>query len=462
MHNNMEHIMERNPFASLFYQVFMHNFPEQPETVPSSPQENKFLFTLAKHLNSLFEKAAPAGEKPLHINEKHHPADIKKLKNFALSLRAIMIAGSRYIPNIKSKDSISPEIIALFDNIGGLLAKTFPKYSTIYDYSAFQQKGTALIPAQEASPRQKNIFVFGVSRDDENNPQNAEKNLRHYLKDLLESPVLKQENMQIYNTCFPTAYPEEIAVPEMLGTINSPELYNEADLIYVEKYWHQFLGKNLSFDEDGKITGGKPHSPEKFSENMKNMVILGYCAGAANAHRCLKAFKSLAQQLYTPEETAAALKNINFISYAFMPLEQNPDYHQTAILCNSKDENNPEATVRCNFPEIYEKVHLTGQDIGKAKFTPHNGKDGILALELPAAPVIYDSHHNKISKEINDRNGHRWQNVTAKNNRSPNFAAFQTIIRMAVNGTLNNNSLKKIAMHVNQLALEKISKTKEA
>lgn len=441
-----------NPFARIFYSSFIHKFPitsGNDKNNENSERDKKYISKFISHLNNFFEKNKTTDGKHLHIDENNHNLNKADIKYFAHSMCAIMISGSRYIPNISSKYTLDNNIITLFDNISDLICKNSNKYDNIYDYCNFIVKGQNIIDATPATTNKRNIFIFGVSRDDQHKKETALDNYKHFMKDIANIEELNNENTEIYHTSFPTSYPEEIAIPEILGTVNNPEFYNEADNLYAQQYWHKFLGENIKFDEDGNIINGKKYSPEVFASNLKNLNILGYCAGAANAHRCLKAFKDLAEQLYSKDEVSNAMKNINFISFAFFPLEKQPDYTHTAIICNSKDETNPETTIRCIYPELYEKYRIKPDDIGKAKCSPYTEKDTILALELPKNPVIYDENNNPILREINNRNGHRLQNITAYNSKSPNFRIFRTIVKLALTNKLTQKNIQNITLASN-------------
>ena len=461
--------MQNNPFAKLFADKFKSEVLNQStfygakETIKKTALENKFM----TRFNLFLERC---GEKP--IDTSHHFISDKKLAHFCSSLRFYMVRNIQDMPQVTSEFSRDKDLISLFDSAAQYLinrARQYrmrgcrvPELSDIYDYitwkvnignSAHQVK---IIPSKiPAKPGKKNLFIFDPNRIPEKENL-VEKLFHHDMQDML---TLAPEDTKIFFTHMPTSYPEEIAVANVLTTLRYPQEYNEADMEFAKKNWSNFLGKKLEYNEDNEIISGYRYEDQDFINNLKDIKIFGYCAGMADAHRCLKAFKELALQIYDEKVVQQALKNIQVMGYAMGPLEKTSDYSAVYFMSNDvNDISKPEHVFKTNFPELYSQVHITKKDLETvdSKITETQDGNFIVASPMPensfqikangeiidklkhknaSSPrLILDKDINK-AKQIKEENlhkkewrdGHRLQNTTAANLGHPNHIMARTV-----------------------------------
>ena len=433
-----------NPYARIFYNDFKERFlkPENKSddfVVPAKFQ--RFL----DNMNKIFQKSED--DKQFNINPKGYKIEAKDFADFVLSLGATMFASAGKIPNLNEKDSRSPEIIEFFESVKNFCIQNSTKLSEDFDYEFFKlNSSTGKLELMEDLPnvQKKGIFFFGVNRSSFNNMDDVNCFFKKATKDIFDNEAFLGSD--IYSVALPKCFPEEIAMSTILKTIENSEYINSYDRFFVEEYWSSYIGKDLEFDENGSVIGGKAYSQEVLQENLKNLKVFGYCAGAANAHRCLKALKNIAGQLYDEKFLAKAWKNIKVVSYAF-PLEQEKiDYDCVSVMSNDKNPDNPETVILTLFPSQYHKLCI--KDENAVKITDEENCKYV-ALELPKEVSKIDTQGRRFSCAIDNRNGHRLQNATAKNDTSHNFEAVCYILKCCMNNEpVNNGKLCRIAQNL--------------
>ena len=469
--------MQNNPFAKFFYDKFQSDvlnkctYYGENETIPLGDLESRFIERFNRFLTR-------CGQPQVEVS--HHSIPDKKLAQFCADLRFNMVRNVQNIPNVSSQFSHDKDLISLFDSAAQYLinrnlqyrrqGRRVPQLSDVYDYSVWKVSlqdelgRTKMVPSKvPPKPNTCNLFIFDPNRcpQDENV---VKKLFRHDMQNLFYGS--KYENTKMYFIHMPPSYPEEIAVANVLTTLRYPEEYTEADMTFAQERWGNFLGKNLKYNEDHEIVSGYRYEDQDFIANMKELKILGYCAGTADAHRCLKAFKNLAEQIYEPQVVKQAMKNVQMVSYAMMPLEKNPDYAGVYFMTNDVNNmDNPEHVVMTNFPELYQQIHVTRDDLKTAecKITETAAGDYIVASPLPPTSIQIDKDGKLIDKikdknaraqrlslgtslseaksgklgKKNERDGHRLQNSTSANLGNPNHIMFKTVVNNALQGKHN-------------------------
>ena len=466
--------MLNNPFAKLFYDKFQEEVLNQStfygsnETIDKTPLESKFIERF-----NLFLKRC--GQQP--VDTSHHYISDKKLAQFCSSLRFYMIRNVHKLPNVSSEFSHDKDLISLFDSSAQYLisrsryhrlkGRRVQQLSDVYDYTTWKvrfqdTRGNVTllpskIPAKAATPA---LYIFDPNRCPPNETL-AKKVFRHDMQDIFSGS--KHEDLKTFFIHMPTNYPEEVAVANVLTSLRYPEEFNEADTCFAQTHWSNFLGKNIQYNEDNEIISGSRYPDKDFIENMKNLHIIGYCASTADAHRCLKAFKNLAEQIYEPETVTQAMKNVMLISYAMPPLEKNPDYSGVYFMSNDVNgADNPEHVMMTNFPELYSQISITKDDLKTidSKVTETAAGDFIIASPMPETPFQFDKEgrlvdklkdknarpgrltldtHLPATKKIDPRqkewrDGHRLQNSTSANLGHINHIMFKTVVTNALAG----------------------------
>lgn len=466
--------MQNNPFAKLFYDKFQEEvlnkciYYGEKETIPLGRLEARFIDRFNIFLNRCGQQ---------EVDVSHHKISDQKLASFCSSLRFYMIRNAQNMPNLTSEFSHDKDLISLFDSSAQYLinrsryyrlqGKRVPQLSDIYDYSVWkvtfqdERSHVKIIPSKIAPrPDGPTLFIFDPNRSPENE-RIVQKLFRHDMQDLFHGK--KHEGLKTYFIHLPVSYPEEIAAANVLTTIRYPDQYTQADMTFAQQRWGNFLGKNLKYNEDDEIISGYRYEDPYFIENMKNLNIFGYCAAAMDAHRCLKAFKSLAEQIYEPDTVKKGLKNVKMMAYAMAPLEKDNDYTGIYFISNDvSNPNNPEHVMLTNYPELYQAIHVTQQDLKNAvsKVTETPSGDLIIASPMPPNSFQIDKEgcfvdkltdKNKVPGRISLhtslteapkihardkewRDGHRLQNSTAANLGSTNHLMMKTVFTNMLGG----------------------------
>lgn len=432
-----------NPYAEVFYKEFNRRFINEKHK-ESGWQTPPKMARFIKDFNTFLAQTAP--DKDWRINADGYKIEPKEFSYFVLGLRAQMIVASKNLTDLHTDDTLSPEIINFFENVKDLCLASSSKLYEDFDYDVFSYNHTSQqLDLCEDIPNEqvKNIFFFGVNRSNRQNMEEVNYFFNHASKDLFKQKQFKDTD--IYSVCIPKCFPEEIGASTIMKTITEPTKFNGPELYFVEENWSQFIGKDLAFDEDGKVVEGSRYSMEELQENLRHLKVFSYCAGAGTAHRCLNALQSIANQLYDKKTVARMWQNIDVVSFAF-PLEaEKAPYHHVAIMCNDKDATNPETVIKTNFPELYNHLTLNEEDRGHIKI--NNAKHTkYIALELNKNAPIFDHNGQNISRQINNRNGHRLQNITAKNAYSQNFNVLMHIMECCLkNEPIDDKRLTQIA-----------------
>ncbi len=478
--------MLNNPFAKLFYDKFQEEVLNQStfygdkETITHGPLENKFIERF-----NLFLKRC--GQKTIDIS--HHCISDKKLARFCSSLRFYMIRNVQNLPDITSEFSRDKDLISLFDSSAQYLINRSRQYrlrgkrtqqlSDIYDYTVWKVKfqddrgSTQMIPAKiPAKPTGTALFVFDPNRCPQNETL-AGKVFHHDMQDAFSGS--RHEEMKTFFVHMPPSYPEEIAAANVLTTIRYPDEYTEADMTFAREQWSNYLGRNLKYNEDNEIISGYRYEDNDFVEAMKGLKIFGYCAAAADAHRCLKALKNLAEQIYEPEVVSQAMKNVTLMAYALMPLEEKTDYQGIYFMSNDiNDLSNPEHVMMTNFPELYPQIRISKADlqIADSKITETAAGDFIIVSPMPESSIQMDKNGRLVDK-LKDKNsrparltldmslpaaksaanprkkewrdGHRLQNSTSANLGSVNHIMFKTVFNNVLAGKTGADIFGKAA-----------------
>ena len=379
------------------------------------------------------------------IETNGYKIEPKEFENFVLSLYSIMVENSKKIPNLTEQDTRSADMVAFFDMVKNFCVQNSSKIFSEFDYDCFVRSQENNLDFCDDLPNcnKKNVFFFGTNRCDCSKPDEINYYFHYATKDLFKQKIFS--DIDVYSVNMPASFPEEISASTFFKTVVKPQKFLDADRYFVEEYWSSFVGENLEFDEKGKIVAGKAYPPEKMEEKLKNLKIFSYCMGAANAHRCLNALKNVAYQLYDKKQVNKAWKNIDVVSFAFLLESEKVDYHHISLFCNDKNPNNPETTLLTNFPTQYNRLRLTSQDIAAIKI--NNQKNcKYIALELPETVSTFNGNGQRISCNIDNRNGHRLQNVTAKNSSSHNFEIMLYIASCLLNDEeINDKKLFNIA-----------------
>ncbi len=258
-----------------------------------------------------------------------------------------------------------------------------------------------------------------------------------YMHDTFSSSSYGKD-IDIYVAHFPIEQPRGEKFALTLKTVkNGNDYYEPMDLHMVRYYLQDFIARDLEVDSQGKVIRAEAYNPGELTQNFRNLNIFGYCSGMAHAHRWINTIHSLGSQIYEQSEIDPAMSNIFVTSYAFLPFNENNLYSGAHFMSNySDDYGRKEPFIKMFNPEMYEKVKYK-EEPGRAKITTMpDGRNFIIANELPPDLIIVDQNH--LPKRIsNQENGHHIAFLTTPNLASDNnFSSqmFANVLQNAASG----------------------------
>lgn len=435
-----------NPFAKIFRDGLTKDVLDQSlildyNNIDNAPlRVKKFILSL----NKLFKSALLP---PVCIT--NYQIDETKLINYAQLLRGYMRDAQPLFPTLTIKQVCDENIIDVFHAAGQYVAACNNKvkgYKHIVNNDAPYifwkidvKKGLDNadfeITKKEISPNNKNLLLFMPFRikSEENELKNW---LKKYWHNSLDSDVFKK-NIDIYTIHFPINKSRGSKVHSNLKTIENPNSYIEdLDIDLIKQHFLPVLGKNIKLNDKNQIIAGSPHSNDEFIANCKNLTLVGYCAGTADAHRYVMGIQEFARQLYNTDVVKEAMKNIFIVSYSFLPPQKHNPYSGAHFITNNREFYEPFS--KLNAPELYEQVRYESQSSLPARVSLMPDRQNyIISQPQPEKLVIFD----KGIKVINDKEyGHDISHVTGTR-LGDNFSQqqFCTVLENAAQGKRGND-----------------------
>ncbi len=433
--------MYNNPIATVIRDAFIQNVYSQPITADNDNISHNTIQNIMRHKRiTLFEKAinnflVKCGQP--RIPEISQFADERNLLTFSLQLSGYIRDAQKQLNKLQSPHACDPDLINLYkaaakytvacnDQIEG--SKYIFKEHCPYRF--YKVKNTDTLSNAKfnnhgfvINPHRHNLFLampFHIKDTQEELQKWTDK----YLDKSLDDKSIFGSKVDVYLAHFPIEQPRGEKFALSLETIRKPEdFFDKADMDFIRQNFLPFIGSDITFGKDNKITGGNFVSAEEFKENCKNITILGYCAGSGHAHRWINAFSHLASQVYDKKTTTEALSNICMVSYAFLPIQKEPKYSGIYLMSNYENDNlRKEPFIKMFNPETYEKAKFTPEySTARVSALPQNNSY-IVAFKLPedimilkdgqktSLPDLENGHHMAVISAVNANSGINYPN----------------------------------------------------
>ena len=433
---------QENPFSEHFYEAFKNLFLGK-NNFEKGFKNNFAIEKIVKIYNDFFAEDAPKNS--LRINADNHNINGKVLLDFVRDTRRRMIDCGMRVENLTEDVSRSPALIKLFDDIKNFVVKYSAKTNEDYEYSCFDvdKKSLSVKKFEENKVSSaKQIFFFPVERVNQDEEAHAKKIIEHASGNLFGDKIFKDVDVKMVSV--PWDFPEWLDAANIFHTMTDAEFAIEADKKFVMKHWGKFIGKDLEFDEEGNVVAGLPYEKDVLKEKLQSLTVFGYCAGAANAHRCLGYLKKCAEKLYDKDVVNEVWKNINAVNFAF-PLEsEKVDYTMTALMCKGGSNTIDDDVVYVNFPSQYRTKSLEGN--AKIKVCDEDNCKYV-CLRTPDKVVVKEN--DKLVTKIDmGVESHKLQNITIQNAVSNNRKCLEYIFASVLkNQKPNNRVLANIATY---------------
>lgn len=463
--------MNNNPLAHAIRKAFMANVIAKPLSEDQAKTSANTIGNILRHKRiCLFEKAinqflVNSGEKPIPQSSQH--IDEKNMLVFSLQLSGYIRDAQKELDNLTSEQACDKNLIKLYQaaakysvDCNGKVEGSKYIFREHCDYAFYKiHNHDTLANAKfnnygfRINPKKRNLILampFHIKETQEELQLWSSK----FLNNLLDNKSTYNSDVDIYLAHFPIEQPRGEKFALSLKTIANPDSYFEdIDMRFVAKQMTPFLGKDIKV-EGNKVVSGEAYDPNTFKENCL-FSIVSYCAAGAHAHRWLNAFSHLANQLYEKKTVDDAMKNIQMINYAFMPLGKETSYSGIYFMSNYADDTyRKEPFVKMFSPEIYEQ-HKCRPDDGKVRFSAlPDGRSHIVALKLPENFMVYDENGKK-AELPNLENGHHMGIVTQPNANSTSNYAFNLFKSTVENAVLGKRGLETFKIRNSAYAQDK-------
>ncbi len=454
--------MQNNPFANIFRQAFekdvLSGAVMTPRTtINHAPRIKAFMSVLNTFLRQ-------AGERP--ILYQHYAFNEQKLREYALFLRGYMRDAQKVLASLEQKYALDADLIRLFAASSEYVVASNHQTADkrIYDNNVGYRirkidlaKGLerAVYEANigEIAASTQNLFLFMPFRLKDNEQMLSKWMFKTMRQTFDNRAVFAGKNgVASYVVHFPIEKSRSSNITSLLQTLQHSEDYFETqDMDFVRQYWLPYVAKELKADSNNLVQKASPYSASELSENMKKLTIFSYCAGTANAHRCLNALYYIGAQIYGAKTMKQAMKNVFVCSYGYLPLQAKSLYSGAHFYTHAlQDSGRREPFVNLNNHALYEKTKNTETNLPAQVSVMPDGRNYIVALNL-APEIIYTENNVDGFANLKDGEfGHNMLNVSTPNLKSAdNYAhrLFQSVIENSSQGrrgqevfNLNNNA----------------------
>ncbi|MBP5353400.1 MAG: hypothetical protein J6Y91_06555, partial [Alphaproteobacteria bacterium] len=288
--------MLNNPFAGVFRQAFikdvLNDAVQTPVQIKQHPERVRLFMDSLNH----FLKSA--GQPPILYQK--YAFNEHKLFEYALFLRGYMRDSQKILASLEQKYATDEHLIDLFQASSEYIVacnhqlhdkRVFDNNVAYHFWKIDLQDGlpNAHYLPQQPAPEKHNLFLFMPFRvtDDE---KTLNKWLYANMRDTLNNQEVFVKNVDTFVVFYPIQKSRASNITSLLKTIRDGNTYFEKqDMAYVQKNWLHFIAQDIQTNDNGDVISAKPYSKEQLFSNLRRMTVFSYCAGTANAHRCLNA-----------------------------------------------------------------------------------------------------------------------------------------------------------------------------
>ncbi|MBR1825389.1 MAG: hypothetical protein IJ770_02270 [Alphaproteobacteria bacterium] len=445
--------MKDNPFAPIFRDAFYKDVLQGSIYTPTHNAEHPArVKTFMRQLNRFI---SIAGEAPIMYPK--YAFNEHKLFEYALFLRGYMRDSQKVLAHLEQKHAVDKDLIALFKASSEYVVacngkigdkRTFDNTVGYKVWKADLAKGlqnASYTPVVKSISEQRhNLFLFMPFRI-KDTEEMLNKWLSINMRQSLDNAAF-QSSIDTYVVHYPIQKSRSSNITSVLKTLRFNDTFYEAeDVDFVKKHWLPFVAQNIELNEQNKVISANSYSPQMLFDNFRNITIFSYCAGTANAHRCLNVLFDLTRQIYGEKIADTAMHNVFVNSYGFLPVRENLRYAGVHFYTNAvDDENRREPFVNLNNHTLYEKTKVTSaQTPARLSLLP-DGRNYILAMKL--SPKIAFMQDSQIQELSDGEFGHNMANIS-----TPNLYDRDNYAYTVFKNILTNSSLGKRGTDVLQL-----------
>lgn len=434
-----------NPFAKIFKNALETDVLKSAIYTPT--QINNFEPRVKLFMDSLNRFMKASGQKPI-IYQKYL-FDEHKLFEYALFLRGYMRDAQTILSELQQKYAVDTDLINLFEASSRYVVacnnhlddKRVFDNSVNYcswkiDLSSGLQNATYQ-PVTQSNKSRHNLYLFMPFRL-KDNEQMLNTWIYKNMRKSLDNPDIFGKKVDAYAVFYPIQKSRCSNITSLLKTLKyGNDFYEPEDVEFVKNHWAEFIAKNIKFEDNGKIVATEKYSAEELNANFRNITIFSYCAGTANAHRCLNVLHNITEQIYGKEIAEKAMKNVFVTSYGFLPPREKLYYSGVHFYTNkANDTNCREPFVNLNNHELYERTKCRRQDDAARISIMPDKQNFVIALKMPEKTVICDNENTKVFKD--EEFGHSLSNVN-----TPNLASQYNYAHNIFKSVLENSSMGK-------------------
>ena len=413
-----------NSFAAVFKQAFEQDVLSSAVKLPTDkasypPRAQLFLHQLNRFWQQNGESA---------INFRSYAVNEHKLFEYALFLRGYMRDAQKVLANLTQQHAASDDLIELFHASAEYVVACNHQLhdKRIFDnnvgYHTWQIDLTHGLknavyqkpPFTPSKPDKPALYLFMPFRIEPDNRQ-ISKWVYLNMRNTLDNAPFVNGQTDVFAVHYPIQKSRSSNIDALLRTLHRPSDYFETpDLEFVHRNWLPYIAENLQIDTNGTVQTAQPYSPQKLCAAFRRINIFTYCAGTANAHRCLAALQHIGAQIYGKELTQKAMTGIFLCSYGFLPMQQKLPYSGVHIYSHfPNDINHLEPFVNLNNHTLYEQTKCTTAQYPARFSVMPDERNIVVALRLPNKfSIIKD---NRVTPYHDSEFGHSMTNINSPN-----------------------------------------------
>ena len=435
-----------NPFAAVFKQAFMQDILSFAVKLPTEkasypPRTQLFLHQLNRFWQQNGESA---------INFRNYVINEHKLFEYALFLRGYMRDAQKVLANLKQQHAASNDLIELFQasaeyvmacnhqlNDKRIFDNNIGYHTWQIDLTRGLKNAVYQTHLTPPNPNKSALYLFMPFRIEPNERQ-ISKWVYMNMRNTLDNAPFTSAQTDVFAVHYPIQKSRSSNIGALLGTLHHPSEYFEPqDMAFVRQNWLPYIAENLQIDDKGIVQTAQPHSPQKLCAAFRRINIFTYCAGTANAHRCLTALQHITTQIYGDELTQKAMAGIFLCSYGFLPVQQKLPYSGVHIYSHlSNDTNRLEPFVNLNNHTLYEQTKCTATQAPAHFSVMPDKRNIIVALRLPDKFSIMKNSY--VTSYQDGEFGHNMTNIN-----TPNILETNNFAHHLFKSVLQNSCLGK-------------------
>ncbi|MBQ9271211.1 MAG: hypothetical protein IJ218_02970 [Alphaproteobacteria bacterium] len=445
--------MKNNPFAAIFRDAFYKDVLDGSIYMPNHNTEHPA--RVKSFMRQLNRFISTAGEAPIMYPK--YAFNEHKLFEYALFLRGYMRDSQNVLAHLEQKYAIDKDLIALFkasseyvvacngkigdkrtfdNNVGYKVWKA--------DLSAGLQNATYEQVVTSFTSERHNLFLFMPFRV-KGTEEMLSKWMYVNMRQSLDNSEFKH-NIDTYAIHYPIQKSRCSNITSVLKTLRfNDTFYEKEDMAFVKNHWLPFVAENIELNDQNKVIAADSFVPSTLMKKFKNITIFSYCAGTANAHRCLNALYDITQQIYGNKIADTAMQNIFVNSYGFLPVRDKLRYSGIHFYTNAtQDDNRREPFVNLNNHTLYEKTKVTNKKMPARLSVLPDERNYILAFKLSDKIAFWEN--SQVREIVDAEFGHNMVNISTPNLNNGDNYAYNVFKNVLINSSLGKRGGEVLQM----------------